>query len=237
MTIRHVIVTAGPWNTQRDLTRAAANLQPSIQDRLKMKWLLNLANQKHEPPKAAIPFWGYSNKTDSISKEEENDTDIAEDLSSDSDDMLPALRQASLSKASHLGDLISKRRKAPAFIVISDDELDKADLPLPASKIDAKPKLRDTLDPARAVASKSSRRVHVCLVLTVVQGIVNLTNEPDKLPAEQTFDSLVHLDKQSEKEIWEFAYAFSGHNPTKTDFTNPEHCHNFQGLGIALKPY
>ncbi|KAI6080890.1 P-loop containing nucleoside triphosphate hydrolase protein [Hypoxylon rubiginosum] len=63
--------------------------------------------------------------------------------------------------------------------------------------------------------------------------IIDLNQAPEKeLP-----DALVSLDKNLERETWEFACAFSGHDPAKTDGSNPEHHHRFQGLRVAVKPH
>ncbi|KAI5918125.1 hypothetical protein F4810DRAFT_715755 [Camillea tinctor] len=59
----------------------------------------------------------------------------------------------------------------------------------------------------------------------------------DKPQKEYQSDVLVNLDKNLEREIWGFACAFSGHDPAKTDGSNPEHHHSFQGLVVTIKPH
>ncbi|KAI1370751.1 hypothetical protein F4677DRAFT_342702 [Hypoxylon crocopeplum] len=65
------------------------------------------------------------------------------------------------------------------------------------------------------------------------QDIIDLNQAPE----EELPDALVGLDKNLERETWEFACAFSGHDPAKTDGSNPEHHHRFQGLRVAVKPH
>ena len=43
--LRHEVATSFPWSAKDELVRAAANLEPSVRDRLKTKWKLKLANQ------------------------------------------------------------------------------------------------------------------------------------------------------------------------------------------------
>ncbi|KAJ2983610.1 hypothetical protein NUW58_g6222 [Xylaria curta] len=69
----------------------------------------------------------------------------------------------------------------------------------------------------------------------ITSQVIDLTQGPDEPQNEHPSDVLVNLDKNVEREIWEFACAFSGHDPAKTDGPNPKHHHSFQGLGITIK--
>ena len=53
--MRHEVATSYPWSAKDKLVRAAANLEPSVRDRLKTKWKLELANQNQRPKSVAAP--------------------------------------------------------------------------------------------------------------------------------------------------------------------------------------
>ncbi|RYO82756.1 hypothetical protein DL764_009560 [Monosporascus ibericus] len=88
--MRHEI-TANPWSAKDDLVRTVANLEPSIRDRLKTQWILKLANQNQRPESAAAPPPRRKRRV-SPSLENAVGTDAEEDLTSGSDEEIPAAR-------------------------------------------------------------------------------------------------------------------------------------------------
>ncbi|KAI1502470.1 P-loop containing nucleoside triphosphate hydrolase protein [Biscogniauxia marginata] len=96
---------------------------------------------------------------------------------------------------------------------------------------------RATATKAKAAPSPHVREDEEPLSAGMIPQVIDLTQDPDEPQKEHLSDVLVNLDKNLEREIWEFACAFSGHDPAKTDGSNPEHHHSFQGLGVTLRPH
>ena len=90
--MRHEVATSHPWSAKDELVRAAANLEPSVRDRLKMKWKLKLANQNQRPEGAAAPPPQRRRKA-SCNLRDGLGTDGEEDLSSSSDEEATSARR------------------------------------------------------------------------------------------------------------------------------------------------
>ncbi|KAI3326479.1 hypothetical protein HD806DRAFT_409321 [Xylariaceae sp. AK1471] len=89
--MRKGVVKAGPWYTERELSRRVANLRPSIHDLLKIGWALDLARQESEPEKAARPPARQRTGTDNA--HDNDDTGPGEELESESDTDKPTTTQ------------------------------------------------------------------------------------------------------------------------------------------------
>ncbi|KAI1357836.1 hypothetical protein F5Y08DRAFT_138650 [Xylaria arbuscula] len=85
--MRKAVVEAGPWYTERELSRHAANLRPSIHDYLKIGWALDLARQESEPKEAARP--PARQKIGTANAHDNDDTGTGEELESEPDNDKP----------------------------------------------------------------------------------------------------------------------------------------------------
>ena len=90
--MRHEVATSYPWSAKDELVRAAANLEPSVRDRLKTKWKLELANQNQRPKSVAAPPPRRKRRA-SLGLKDVVCSDPEEDLSSSSDEEVLSARR------------------------------------------------------------------------------------------------------------------------------------------------
>ncbi|KAI1322073.1 hypothetical protein F5Y16DRAFT_55548 [Xylariaceae sp. FL0255] len=246
--IRDGIIEAGPWQTAGALSRAAVSLQPSIRDRLKTRWLLDLAGQKHEPKSVAPPIHQPKHRRSGI--QDEDGTGVADELSSDSDDGLTIPHKC--------GPLDSTSLLEPAEDNINVPDKWATALPEDGFPLHAmKRENASVYDGSRANRSlpqgveiielsddddddddgdDNHQMSHQQLELASSD-----LDDPGIGGQDENDDDNYRIDEttcpQEDSQRWQDCCRFFGHDPAKVSTENSSHWYYFKDTSLALKPY